>query len=46
VSHHPKVLVDVGLIEQEQRGKWSYYRIVPGVLDVLADVLASSGRAD
>jgi ArsR family transcriptional regulator len=45
VSHHLKVLVDVGLIEREQRGKWSYYRIVPGVLDVLAGVLAGADRA-
>ncbi|MGH3564320.1 MAG: ArsR/SmtB family transcription factor [Mycobacterium sp.] len=43
VSHHLKVLVDVGLIEREQRGKWSYYRIVPGVLDMLAGVLATTG---
>jgi ArsR family transcriptional regulator len=41
VSHHLKVLVDVGLLEREQRGKWSYYRIVRGVLDALAGVLAN-----
>lgn len=42
VSHHLKVLVDAGLMEREQRGKWAYYRIVPGVLDVLAGILAST----
>jgi ArsR family transcriptional regulator len=40
VSHHLKVLVEAGLLEREQRGKWAYYRVVPGVLDALADVLA------
>ncbi|HEX7322419.1 MAG TPA: metalloregulator ArsR/SmtB family transcription factor [Mycobacterium sp.] len=40
VSHHLKVLVDAGLITREQRGKWSYYRLVPGVLDTLATALA------
>jgi len=40
VSHHMKVLVDAGLLEREQRGKWAYYRIVPGALDALAGMLA------
>lgn len=44
VSHHLKVLVDAGLIEREQRSKWSYYRLVPGVLDYLADMLAGTSR--
>jgi ArsR family transcriptional regulator len=33
VSHHMKVLVDAGLLTREQRGKWAYYRLVPGALD-------------
>jgi ArsR family transcriptional regulator len=44
VSHHLKVLVDAGLVEREQRGKWAYYRLVPGVLDVLAGILATTNR--
>ncbi len=44
VSHHLKVLVDAGLIEREQRGKWAYYRIVPGILDALAGILADTTR--
>lgn len=40
VSHHLKVLVEAGLIEREQRGKWAYYRLVPGVLDALANLLS------
>ena len=46
VSHHMKVLVDAGLLEREQRGKWAYYRIVPGALDVLAAMLTrAKGRS-
>jgi ArsR family transcriptional regulator len=44
VSHHLKVLVDAGLIEREQRSKWAYYRLVPGVLGSLADMLAGTSR--
>lgn len=41
VSHHMKVLVDAGLLEREQRGKWAYYRLVPGALAAVADQLAA-----
>jgi ArsR family transcriptional regulator len=41
VSHHMKVLVGAGLLEREQRGKWAYYRLVPGALNALADQLAT-----
>ncbi|OBI47070.1 transcriptional regulator [Mycobacterium kyorinense] len=44
VSHHLKILVEAGLIEREQRGKWAYYRLVPDVLDMLADTLGSATR--
>ena len=40
VSHHMKVLVDAGLLTREQRGKWAYYRLVPGAMDALARILA------
>jgi ArsR family transcriptional regulator len=40
VSHHLKVLVDAGLLEREQRGKWAYYRLIPGALDALAGALS------
>jgi ArsR family transcriptional regulator len=39
VSHHLKQLVDAGLIEREQRGRWSYYRVVDSVLNALASSL-------
>lgn len=40
VSHHLSVLVDAGLLSREQRGKWAYFRVVPGRLAQLRDVLA------
>lgn len=41
VSHHMKVLVDAGLLQREQRGKWAYYRQVPGALDALARLVTT-----
>src|SRR5262245_35126175 len=35
VSHHTKVLAEVGLIAGEKRGRWVWWRIVP---ERLADV--------
>ena len=45
VSHHMKVLADAGLLLREQRGKWAYYRLVPGALDALAAVLSTRVQA-
>lgn len=42
VSHHMKKLVDAGLAEREQRGRWAYYRVVPGTLTNLANSLITS----
>jgi ArsR family transcriptional regulator len=39
VSHHLKQLVDAGLLTREQRGRWSYYRVVDETLDNLAQAL-------
>lgn len=39
VSHHLKVLVDAGLLTRTKRGTWSFYALVPGALDTLADAL-------
>ncbi len=46
VSHHLKQLVDAGLISREQRGRWSYYRIVGGALEALAGTLTQSADDD
>lgn len=45
VSHHLKILVEAGLLERTQRGKWAYYRVVPAALDALAGVFARAGRS-
>ena len=39
VSHHLKVLLQAGLVEREQRGSWAYYRVVPGELRALRELL-------
>ena len=44
VSHHLRILVEAGLLSRDKRGVWAYYRVVPGALDALADVLRTSGR--
>ena len=42
VSHHLKVLVEAGILTREQRGRWAYFRLVPGALDALAGILGRS----
>ncbi|HEV7886451.1 MAG TPA: metalloregulator ArsR/SmtB family transcription factor [Acidimicrobiales bacterium] len=39
ISHHLSVLVDAGLVEREKRGRWAWYKAVPGRLAVLRDAL-------
>lgn len=39
VSHHMKQLVGAGLVTREQRGRWSYYAIVPDLLTTLSVAL-------
>lgn len=36
VSHHLKILVEAGILTREQRGKWAYFRLVPGTLADIA----------
>ena len=43
VSHHMRVLTDAGLLTREQRGKWAYYRVVPGALETLGATLTAIG---
>ena len=38
ISHHLKVLLDVGLVQRVKRGVWAYYHLSPGALSGLADV--------
>ena len=38
VSHHLKKLVEAGLLEREQRGKWAYFSLRREAVDTLAAV--------
>ncbi len=42
VSHHLKVLTEAGFLARSKRGTWAYYRLVPGALDRIAQLLAAS----
>jgi ArsR family transcriptional regulator len=39
VSHHLKTLMDVGLLDREQRGKWAYFSLKPEAAARLASLL-------
>ena len=41
VSHHMKQLVEAGLVTREKRGRWAYYRPVPGALAAATLTLTS-----
>ncbi len=43
VSHHLKKLVEVGLLEREQRGKWAYFSLRPAAIEKLALVADLKG---
>ena len=43
VSHHLKKLMDVGLLEREQRGTWAYYSLNHDTLGRLAAALDLQG---
>jgi ArsR family transcriptional regulator len=49
VSHHMKVLREAGLVDTAPCGRFTYYRLRPGALDVLRDAfgsLADASRAE
>lgn len=39
LSHHMKVLSEIGLVKARQDGKWSYYSINPKSLNLISDYL-------
>ena len=43
VSHHLKKLVDAGLLEREQRGKWAYFSLNRDAVEKLATVADLKG---
>jgi ArsR family transcriptional regulator len=44
ISHHLKVLHEVGLLDRSKRGVWVYYRAKPEALADLAALLGGVGR--
>ena len=43
VSHHLKKLVEAGLLEREQRGKWAYFSLKRDAVETLAAVADLKG---
>ncbi len=43
VSHHMKKLLDAGLVEREQRGKWAYFALKRDAVEKLAAVADLKG---
>ena len=39
VSHHLRVLLDAGIVDREQRGRWAYYRLRQEPLRALSEAL-------
>ncbi len=44
ISHHLKVLHEVGLLERAKRGVWVYYSVKPDALADLAALLGGAAR--
>lgn len=38
VSHHLRKLLDAGLVEREQRGRWAFFSLRPEAVEALATV--------
>jgi len=43
VSHHMKKLLEAGLVEREQRGKWAYFTLRRDAIETLARVADLKG---
>jgi ArsR family transcriptional regulator, arsenate/arsenite/antimonite-responsive transcriptional repressor len=43
VSHHMKKLLDAGLVEREQRGKWAFFSLTAQACATLARVVELKG---
>jgi ArsR family transcriptional regulator len=39
VSHHLKILMEAGFLTRSKRGTWAYYKLVPGALGQLSQLL-------
>jgi ArsR family transcriptional regulator len=40
VSHHTRILAEAGLITGDRRGRWTWWRVVPERMSLMARVLA------
>jgi ArsR family transcriptional regulator len=43
VSHHLKILMEAGFLTRSKRGTWAYYKLVPGALGQLSQLLDVTG---
>ncbi len=43
VSHHLKKLLDAGLVDREQRGRWAYFTLRPDALEILSTLTDLKG---
>lgn len=41
LSHHLKKLVESGLLERDQRGRWVHYQLRAGALGLIAEFVSS-----
>ena len=39
MSHHLKILMEAGFLTRSKRGTWAYYKLVPGALGQLSQLL-------
>jgi len=46
ISHHLTHLVNAGILEREQRGKWAWFRLRPGQLEAICVALSRTGVPD
>jgi ArsR family transcriptional regulator len=42
VSHHLRVLTEAGFITRSKRGTWAYFKLVPGALDRMSQLLVAT----
>lgn len=45
ISHHLKVLREVGLLTSQRRASWVYYRVVPAAMQQVAQMLHTESGA-
>ena len=43
ISHHLKVLVEAGILDREQRGKWAWFSVRTDQMDAISAALAAPG---